>query len=85
MKTVYLEWIDSYRTGSTVWVDKRDAEEGHDPTCCSVGFVVCEDKESITLAGHMDHKGTKKSGHVSGNMTIPKCAVRKRRIVRWKK
>jgi len=85
MKTVYLEWVDAYRTGGPAWIDKRDVEKGSDPLCCSVGFIVCEDKESISIAGGLDGRDLRNSGYVSGNLTIPKSAIRKRRIVRWKK
>ena len=74
-KMLYLEWVDSSSADrGLVW---HDDEVSHvtDLKCFSVGFVVKEDANSITIAGHDAGKS------VSGQMTIPKRAITKRRKV----
>ena len=79
MKALYVEWMDSNSLGGpTVWHPK-DSKPG-DLMCQTVGFVMHEDKKTITLAAHLSDTDS-----MSGDITIPQRAITKRRIVRWKK
>lgn len=78
-KAIYLEWEDSSSYASTVWKEREDCTNKPTVRCKSVGFVIGETKDSITLAGSLDG-----GRFVSGDMTIPKSAIRKRRVIRWK-
>ena len=81
MKTVYLEWVDSKSFTGNVWVDtERVMKGGVLDRCKTIGFVLKEDANSITVVNSFDSL----SECVSGDMTIPKCAIRKRRVVSWK-
>ena len=75
----YIEWEDSFGTSSGMgpWVEVDAGPE--DTMCFSCGFVVKEDSQTITIAGHKAC-----TGQFSGVMTIPKSAIRKRRIIRIK-
>ena len=78
-RLLYLEWVDSYRMSSgTVW-SNQDQAHAKDLRCTSVGFVLKEDQASITLVAH------ESGDQVSGQLTIPKCAITKRRRVMVKK
>lgn len=78
-RLLYLEWVDSTSAhAGSVWLHD-DESHVKNLLCKSVGFVVKEDKASITIAGH------ESVNHVSGQMTIPKCAITKRRRVMVKK
>ena len=76
-KMLYLEWEDSMSFSGKVWKD-IDIVEDADLMCESCGFVIGEDKTSITLAG------STYGGSMAGDMTIPKSAIRKRRVLRHK-
>ena len=72
---VYIEWVDSsVKHSGGSWIDVSKAH-ATDLTCRSVGFIVEEDDDSITIAGHVAFD----VDCVSGNMTIPKVAIKKRR------
>ena len=79
-KAVYVEWDDSSSCGSSgAWAHKRDAVIEKPIRCKTVGFILDETDTHITLISTSDGEN-----HVSGDMTIPKSAIRKRRVVRWK-
>lgn len=67
---VYLEWVDS--SGQDGWVKKQQALDTSTPSQCrTVGFVLCEDDESVTLMSTVDDS----HGNVDNPLTIPKFAV----------
>ena len=74
---MYIEWEDSYSLRGGVW-HRRDEETGT-VICKTAGFVIREDKGSITIASHIA------PGEMAGDITIPKRAITKRRILRYKK
>ena len=74
-KALYIEWEDSCSVGSRVWTDKEDVTRKGPSLCHSVGFVLKETKDFIALAGHL----VGESGDCSGNMVIPRSAVRRLR------
>jgi len=79
-KAIYVEWDDSSSMASTVWKLKDDVKKNNKPCRCkTVGFVIAETVDSVTLASSLDG-----GDYVSGDMQIPKSAIRKRRVVRWK-
>ena len=79
-KALYVEWDDSSSMASTVWSNKEALKKNNKPCRCrTVGFVFDETSNSITLVSSLDG-----GDYVSGDMTIPKPAIRKRRVVRWK-
>ncbi len=76
---LYIEWEDSFGiSGYGPWIEVDRGPE--DTMCFSCGFVVKEDSQTLTIAGHKAN-----TGQFSGVMTIPKSAIRKRRIVRVKR
>jgi len=84
LKAVYLEWYDSssFRAGDSggVWKSRADVSQAGEPCrCTTIGFILAEDEQSITIGGSYT------GGCVSGDMNIPKSAITKRRVVRWKK
>lgn len=80
MKSIYVEWDDSSSMASTVWKHKQEVTNSKPCRCKTVGFVLKEDSESVTLVSSLDG-----GDYVSGDMQIPKSAIRKRRVVSWKK
>ncbi len=76
-KMLYLEWDDSISHSNRIWRDKQDAND-MDLMCQSCGFVIREDGKSVTLAC------SQYGDSMSGDMTIPKTAIRKRRVLRHK-
>lgn len=79
MKALYLEWEDSASAAGDAWksIETRHARVVQ---CRTVGFVIKENSRSITLAGHLTD-----CEDMSGDLTIPKTAITKRRVVSWKK
>ena len=73
MKLTHIKWIDSCSPSDSNW---HKVEELHlEPlTCESVGWVLKEDKKSISLAPHM----TEGQG-LYGVLTIPTVAILKRK------
>lgn len=74
---IYLEWEDSAGVDGGPWIDTNDIPPKM--LCQSCGFVAKETGSTITIAGHKAS-----TGQYSGVLTIPKSAIRKRRIVRVK-
>ena len=74
MKVVRVDWIDAQHPAGE-WVS-RDALEGPLPVIKSVGFLVHEDKHKVVLAVSTD------GNLVSGEMTIPKVCVKRRKVMR---
>jgi len=75
LKLIYVEWMDSCsRRG--VWHDLTTFD-GALITCRTIGWLVKETDESVTVAGHYDGESC-----FSGGMTIPKVAITKRKAFR---
>ena len=66
---VHVQWIDS--TAHYRWVTVADLGSGPDP-CESIGWLVRDEKDFITVAGHRS-PGT---DSFTGAITIPRAAVR---------
>lgn len=74
-KLVMIHWVDSSsRRG--VWNPLEDLQINNDLLeCVSVGFLVHESQDSVTLVSHL----TAQQG--GGDMTIPKVAVTKTQYI----
>lgn len=80
MKQIELvTWVDSesYNGWRPVKEALTSCKEA-DLRCCSVGFVMYEDKEKLTVVTSM----TKDEGAVHTSMSIPKCAVVSRQVLK---
>lgn len=73
-KAVYLEWVDSTAMGG-VWIDHEKKPAA--PDCHTLGWIIHEDSKTITVAAHTSVSTTS----CAGALTIPKCAIKKRRSI----
>lgn len=74
MQATWLKWVDS--AGVDGWVHRTSVTHGTH-VCFSVGWIVDEDDEAITLAGHVScDRGRAQS--FSGMISIPKLAILER-------
>lgn len=71
-KIVKIDWIDSC-IGPAGWGEKEDYENVTIVKCTTVGFVVQETKEHITIAN------TVNEDQLLGVVTIPKCCIKKKK------
>ena len=81
IRAAYIEWDDSVSTAGNAWVSRKRVEEMKIDRCTTIGFIVKETNDLVTVVNSFDIQGD----NVSGDMTIPKSAIRKRRVVSWKK
>jgi len=72
-RPVYVEWIDSSTTRG--W---QQPDQDHDLRCWSLGFLVAECEESITLA-----HSVAATGDVCDQITIPRAAITLFRDISW--
>jgi len=79
---VEIEWIDSIHDSCWKRKDVFESESGNSEWMWhkTVGYFLCEDKESMTVMQSM----TIKDGqyNTDARMTIPKCAIRKKRVIK---
>ena len=76
MKLAYVEWVDAVSIGTGGWVKLRDVEKLTPDLVRSVGWVVEETQEYLTM---ISHNG---DNEVAGEFCIPKTCIRKRRILK---
>jgi hypothetical protein len=81
-RLVWIEWVDSYSEGSTVWKPEKELVLG-DMIHQSVGWVQDEGPDWISIVPHVGLEGGK-IGNISGHLAIPKCAIKKIRTIRLK-
>lgn len=75
----YVEWIDS--CAESGWQPIRDLAKNSPDPCVSVGFVIAESGEHITLMqSHTERLGGDQTG--SAALTIPKFAITRSEILR---
>ena len=67
-KLVLIEWLDSRRGAGWVRLDELEASVAR---CKSAGWIITEDSDSLTMAGHMGDDPVQ----CLGDITIPKCAI----------
>ena len=77
-KLLYLEWDDSASNINGVW-KHLSALNNQSAQCRSVGFLLFEDHRCVTIACSVSD-----TDDVTGNMTIPKSAITKRRLLSHK-
>ena len=78
-KLLYIEWIDS-SIASESW-EKVGTLEDPDMICVSTGYLIDENKSTVTIAPHLAPIG-KDDWQACGTMWIPKVAIKKKRVVR---
>ena len=76
MKLVYVEWLDAVSIGTGGWVKLRDVEKLTPDLVRSVGWVVEETRDYLTM---ISHNG---DNEVAGEFCIPKACIRKRRVLK---
>jgi hypothetical protein len=72
----YLEWVDSASCRGWTEVERIDPSP---KVCRSIGFLVMENKEVITIAGHFSDN----PDLCNGDITIPKVAIIKRKKITY--
>jgi hypothetical protein len=78
MKLIAVEWIDS--SGANGW--NRVSETPQAPERIrSIGWVIAESDESITIAPHMTTD--QDDQNCMGALTIPKACIQRRKAVKW--
>lgn len=75
MKIIEVLWVDSSMEGGRVWHRVEDIRASKLVEVRSVGFLIHEDKRSLTIAAHVG------GPDAAGAMKIPKGAVTRRRII----
>ena len=77
MKIAYVRWVDS-SSPQGVWSRRQDAHYSHEKMMCdSVGRILKEDDEVLTL--YMSEFYPPEEGSVQGSISIPKAAI----VERW--
>lgn len=77
MRLVLVEWLDSRRGEG--WTRLEDLElDNAIIKCKSVGWVLAQDRSSLTLAGHIGEN----PAQCCGDMTIPRKAILKIRTLK---
>ena len=82
-KLVYVEWEDSFGCSAS-WCDLENtaAPEDIEPQLAkSVGWLCRENASSITIIPHISDESEYAKAQGCGDMTIPKSAIRKRRVL----
>ena len=85
MKLVVVDWTDSCSMTGGPWHSVESIKEDINKqslACRSVGWLIAESKDAIVLVAHQAF-GTKEAelNQVSGDMTIPKCAIEKMKVL----
>lgn len=75
MKIVWIRWVDSVVPAENGW--HKPSDLNLNPLVIeSAGILVSEDKHQITLCNSMGN-----NAHITGVITVPKCAIKKRRLL----
>jgi len=77
-KIIRVSWVDSQIVSYT-WTHFEDIVPKI-ATVESVGFVVSENKETLTLAASVSHKSDSDS-QATQIITIPKCSIKSRKTI----
>lgn len=68
-RKVLIKWVDS-KGVSNCWELLDELEPMQPCLCLSIGFIIEDTKEYVTIAQSMEES------QVCGRMTIPKCAIK---------
>lgn len=76
-KLVAVEWVDSYGCGAEWEEMPVRAPSAHH--CYSVGWMTAKTKDVVVIVPHISPENAEIGGNEQGcgDMTIPRCAVRK--------
>lgn len=74
MKIVHVKWEDSH-VNNGAWADPSDVK-AWPLTIKTAGFLVAEDKKTITIASSVA-----KEGNWAGVIKIPKSCILKRKVI----
>ena len=81
-KLYYIEWIDSYSPIKQVWERISELETPQNLICVSVGWIIKQNKDYITICPHISDITNKDFfGEVCGIMNIPQKAIKKKKIL----
>ena len=79
-KIIYVEWVDSNQFAG--WQEVEELKTQRAMHCFSVGWVVAESKDSITLATNITEENHPTAIYqCNGVMTIPKKAIVKSKVI----
>lgn len=74
--TIYLiTWVDSYSSTKMEWIPKDEVQEPTLMKCHSIGYIIKENKDVITVAPHTSNINDPDDISYSGIMVIPRCAI----------
>jgi hypothetical protein len=76
LEMVYVEWIDSCAKG--FWHALKEATALSPDHCCTVGFLVNETEEFITLSGSHTNRVASEEDQADASICIPKIAITRR-------
>lgn len=75
-KINYVEWIDPHSCDEGTWMYIKDVKKTL-AKCKTIGWVILEDDDSVTMGNHLSNNDM-----VDGLLTIPKCLITKRKIIK---
>ena len=77
MKILSIEWLDAQSNGET-WSSIKDAQKEKISLALTVGYLIAETEESITLSLSLDNENNMCGAY----MVIPKINIKKKRILK---
>ncbi|WP_337746937.1 hypothetical protein [Victivallis vadensis] len=80
MKLFFVEWVDSCQGNG--WQPVENSIGTRAMRCFSIGWLIAESKDSLTLAPHVSEKDHPTAFHqCCGAMTIPKRAIVQKTLI----
>ena len=76
MKLVIIEWLDAQSMADGGWQRRKDVEKLTPAVVKSVGWILEETKDHVTLIAHDGDT------EVGGDFSIPKACIKKRRVLK---
>lgn len=83
LKYAVIEWLDHCSYGSQVWRPMEDSIRKNLYKCVTAGFILDENKDLITLGLTLGGVNTSNSASFSGDMTIAKKLITKKKVFNW--
>ena len=76
---VYIEWLDHSSFDRGTWSKVEDIQRGAGPVKInSVGWIVAEDSDGVTIVSHMDDKGHNSAGD---QYIIKHCITKRKKLL----